>query len=102
MKYGLEDADFLQLENTLILPLQKLGARVWIFGSRARGDNKPFSDIDVLYELPERTQLPAGFLASIHEAFEESSLPVKVDVVNWSELVDSYRESVLRDRCLMG
>ncbi len=48
MKFGLTDQQFQILNETLVSPLKSHGARVWIFGSRARGDNKAFSDINIV------------------------------------------------------
>jgi predicted nucleotidyltransferase len=98
MIFGLTEFEYQTLHSLLIGPLLKQNAKVWIFGSRARGDHKRFSDIDVLFELASGAPLPPGWLATVLESLEESSLPYKVDVVNWSELAESYRESVLRDR----
>ncbi len=96
MKFGLTQTQFEILDRTAIQPLKKAGGQVWIFGSRARGDHKTFSDIDLLFSFPEKA--PAGLLGLISEALEESRLPFKVDLVNESELADSYREGVLDER----
>jgi len=52
--------------------------KVYLFGSRARGDNSPFSDVDVAVdsELDLRRELTL-----LREILEESSLPYKVDLV---------------------
>jgi predicted nucleotidyltransferase len=55
------------------------GREVWAFGSRTTGNRrlKRFSDLDLAVEgkltWPER--------ADLAEAFDESALPIKVDVV---------------------
>jgi predicted nucleotidyltransferase len=62
---------------------------VWAFGSRVRGTAKPFSDLDlaVLGDEP----LPIDTLAALNEAFGESDLPWKVDVVDWARTESSFR-----------
>lgn len=79
-----------------ITPIKQLGAKVYVFGSRARGDHQEFSDIDLLVESP--TPLPPYLLSQIRSQLEESRLPIKVDVVDIHELANSYRAGVIKDR----
>jgi uncharacterized protein len=55
------------------------GARVAVFGSRATGHARPFSDLDLL--LIEPSQLSWVQRADLRDAFDKSSLPFKVDLV---------------------
>ncbi len=55
------------------------GARVAVFGSRATGRARPFSDLDLLLIGPAR--LTWAQRAELRDAFEASSLPFTVDVV---------------------
>lgn len=54
--------------------------RAFIFGSRAGGAPKRFSDLDLALE--GAGPLPLDMLARLAEAFDESPLPWKVDVVD--------------------
>ncbi len=94
MNLGLSQTDRELLFQLLIDPLKKQGAKVWIFGSRARGDYKKFSDIDILYDLQKNKKLPQGWMSPIIEAIENSNLPYKVDIVNRQEVAESYRDQV--------
>lgn len=98
MKYGLTDEQFETLTKLVINPLKANGAIVWIFGSRARGDHRSFSDIDVLFDVKDSNELPKGFLSKLKEAIEESRLPFKVDLVNVNEMAESYKVGALKDR----
>ena len=55
-------------------------AAVWVFGSRATSVTKPFSDLDLALDLG--ASLPVERLAALREAFEESELPFKVDLLD--------------------
>jgi uncharacterized protein len=55
------------------------GAQVRIFGSRATGRARPFSDLDLL--LLEPAQLSWAQRADLRDRFEASDLPFRVDVV---------------------
>lgn len=96
MKLGLSEKHFQIVQDLAITPLKSCGARVWVFGSRARGDFRPFSDLDLLYQTA--TPLASGFLSKITEALEDSRLPIKIDLVQESDLAESYKENILRDR----
>jgi predicted nucleotidyltransferase len=94
VKFGVEDAHWSILRNLLIQPLTESGCAVFIFGSRARGDYKKFSDLDILVEGNAKSSL----LSSISEQLEESNLPFRVDLVIASDLADAYKPSVERDK----
>jgi predicted nucleotidyltransferase len=93
-RFGLEERHWFLVDTLLVKPLLQRGCRVYVFGSRARGDHQRFSDLDVLIE----GTVTAEMLRSIKDALEESNLPIKVDLVRAGDLADSYRTSVERDR----
>lgn len=69
---------------------------VWAFGSRVHQRGlKPFSDLDlvVITEQP----LDASYYGKIKEAFSESELPIRVDIVDWSQLNDSFKNLILKE-----
>lgn len=55
------------------------GARVAVFGSRATGRARPFSDVDLL--VVEPTRLTWQQRTALLDALEASTLPFRVDVV---------------------
>lgn len=67
--------------------------RFYAYGSRVKGKAKRLSDLDLV--ILEDVQ--ASQLESVREAFEESDLPIKVDVSVWSELSDEFRQQVQDD-----
>lgn len=74
------------LEKVRTIVLSHLGerpARVWLFGSFARGEAHRFSDIDVAIDAG--AALPPLLRANIEEALEESTVPYFVDVVDLAE-----------------
>ncbi len=101
MKFGLSDEQFQILNQMVVSPLKSHGATVWIFGSRARGDHKPFSDVDIMYERKDSTQFPKGFISHLREEIEESRLPFKVDLVDANEMAESYKVGALADRVIL-
>lgn len=75
------------------------GREVWAFGSRARGAAKPYSDLDlaILGEAP----LGLAVTAALADAFSESDLPWKVDVVDWATTGEPFRRIIEKDRVVL-
>ncbi len=91
-------ADPALLDRVQGIVRQALGHRpvdVYLFGSWARGAQRPTSDSDVAIESAE--PLPRALLASRREALEESTIPNRVDVVDLAETDAAFRERVRRE-----
>lgn len=73
---------------------------VWAFGSRARGQAKPYSDLDLA--LISDQPMPSAQLAALAEAFSESDLPWKVDVVDWARTEPGFRAVIARDKVVLA
>jgi len=63
------------------------------FGSRVMGTAKRFSDLDLI--VMSTTALPLRLWALVADAFAESNLPFKVDIVDASTAEPSFREHAL-------
>lgn len=101
MNFGLSEQEITLLRDLVVDPLKSLGCQVWIFGSRARGTPHPFSDIDLLFQLPSGKSLPSGFLSDIREKAEESRLNYKIDLVDEQDLASSYKANVHQEKILL-
>lgn len=68
--------------------------RVIAFGSRVTGRARPYSDLDlcVMTEAP----LPWKILANLKDELTESPLPIKVDILDWSEVSEDFRPYILK------
>jgi predicted nucleotidyltransferase len=71
-------------------------ARVWVFGTRARGSPRRASDLDLAVDAGR--PLTTAESAGLNEAFAESDLPYTVDVVDWRTLDSAFGEIIDRDR----
>ena len=76
------------------------------FGSRATWTATEHSDLDLAIVSPK--PLAWDRRSRLSEAFEESALPIRVDVVDWKSLSDGFRQSidgdceVLQERSVFG
>lgn len=67
---------------------------VRVFGSRVTGKAKPFSDLDLAVMGDEPLSLETR--ARLEEAFSESDLPWKVDVLDWNLTDEKFRNLINR------
>ncbi|MDE0003154.1 MAG: restriction endonuclease subunit S, partial [Rhodospirillaceae bacterium] len=65
------------------------------FGSRATWTAKDYSDLDLA--VVGRGPLDRLRLGRLQEAFEESDLPMRVDVLDWHTISGRFREVIERD-----
>lgn len=75
------------------------GAEVHVFGSRATGRARPFSDLDLLVVQPAR--LSWAQRADLHDLFEASDLPFLVDIVEIGALAHGMTDRVLSESILI-
>ncbi|MCE1246445.1 MAG: nucleotidyltransferase domain-containing protein [Firmicutes bacterium] len=62
------------------------------FGSRVNGTARQYSDLDIV--LVGKEKLSIAQLAKIEEAFQESDLPFRVDILDWKRISDEFREII--------
>jgi type I restriction enzyme S subunit len=65
---------------------------IWAFGSRAKWTAKEFSDLDIA--IIGDTPLSIALTADMREAFQESALPFKVDIVDWANITPSFQQVI--------
>jgi uncharacterized protein len=75
--------------------LQNYSVQIYLFGSQARRNARPTSDIDVAI-LPKEP-LPMGLLAEVREALFDSIIPVQVDLVDLSQAEENFKQQILRE-----
>ena len=82
-------------ENRIIVSILKqyLHYGWYAFGSRARGDNALFSDLDLCHMQP----LPWEARSAIAEAFEKSNLPFQVDIIDWARCSEEFKDIIKND-----
>lgn len=64
-------------------------ARVWVFGSRAKGTTKRGSDLDLAIDIG--AALPFAAKAHLADAFENAPLPFNVDLVDLHAISPEFR-----------
>ncbi len=62
------------------------------FGSRAKWEAKDHSDLDLV--VKGESELDRGMIADLKDAFAESDLRFRVDVVDWHAVSDTFRDAI--------
>lgn len=88
-------ADLEEVKRIVLEALAPHRARVWLFGSRARGMGARASDIDIAV-LPLEP-LPEGLLSEIQQALEDSRVLYAVDLVDLARADPELRKLVERE-----
>lgn len=70
--------------------------KVVIFGSRAKANHKPYSDIDLAVQTKEKDV--SKRISLFKEDWENSKLPYKVDITPWKELYKGYVSEIRKTK----
>jgi len=88
----------LEMEEILAILKQHFSnGRVLAFGSRCKNTHKKFSDLDLAFIKHDGTSLEINEWGRLKEAFEESDLVFRVDVVDYWGTTDNFRKII--DEC---
>jgi predicted nucleotidyltransferase len=69
------------------------GARAFVFGSRAHGGARRYSDLDLALEWDR--PLGLALIGQIAEALSESDLPYTVDIVDIATVEPAFRARIM-------
>ena len=73
--------------------------QVWAFGSRVTGTHKDYSDLDltIIADAP----LDITTIANVSDAFSQSDLPYKVDLVEWATTSETFRNIIQLNKIVL-
>ncbi|MDE2785692.1 MAG: nucleotidyltransferase domain-containing protein [Chloroflexota bacterium] len=75
-------------------------ARVWVYGSRAKGGARRYSDLDLMLDDRGR-EIPWSVLGNLDEDFDESDLPIIVEMHDMAATDARFLERVRKDFLLL-
>jgi uncharacterized protein len=90
----------LDLEKKYIELIKKMLARhvpdkaVWVYGSRIKGTAHAGSDLDLVVMDSSEDTTPQKQLSALRASLSESDLPILVDVLNWSDIPDAFKNEI--------
>jgi type I restriction enzyme S subunit len=68
---------------------------VYVFGSRATGKEKKFSDLDLVVNC--KKSLTIKKISDLKEAFSNSDLPFRVDIVDLFTVDGEFRAKIMKN-----
>ena len=71
-------------------------AEVWAYGSRVTGSGHEASDLDLVLRNPQNLLEETSVLYDLKEAFIESNLPIRVDIMDWARIPASFHREIER------
>jgi predicted nucleotidyltransferase len=80
---------FVQKARDIICPFLRPDDQIFLFGSRTTSTHHPFSDIDI--GITSKQAISFQLMAKITGALEESDLPVRIDVIDFSKVSDAFK-----------
>ena len=88
--------DHLEIVQGILREHLPVGVKVWVFGSRANWTTKDSSDLDLALEGDNK--LSHKLLGALKDAFEDSTLPYTVDVVDLNAVSHAFKQIVESQR----
>ncbi|MDT8440812.1 MAG: nucleotidyltransferase domain-containing protein [Desulfuromonadales bacterium] len=71
-------------------------AVAWAYGSRVNGDGHEASDLDLVVRNPTDLLSETEGLDELRDALVESSLPIRVDLIDWARIPEAFRREIER------
>lgn len=71
------------------------GIHVYLFGSRARGTNRKYSDMDLALE--SSSAIASDVMLKLYDEFEESDLPFRTEIVDILKVDADFRDHIQPD-----
>ncbi len=80
-----------ELQQVRQILLEKLPDKTtaYAFGSRTQNTARRFSDLDIV--LMAENGLSFALLAELQEAFSESDLPYRIDLIDWDRISGEFK-----------
>lgn len=77
------------------------GMEVWAYGSRVTGGGHEASDLDLVLRNLADLKAETRAIHDLKEAFVESDLPIRVDVMDWARIPASFHREIERAHVLL-
>ncbi|PSB68559.1 hypothetical protein C7B61_00020 [filamentous cyanobacterium CCP1] len=74
---------------------------VLAYGSRVNGSGHATSDLDLVIRHPKTSDCPCPHLGRIRTALSDSNIPILVDVHDWAQLPQNFRQEIERQHTVL-
>ena len=95
MQIDIESRYLEQVKNIINTILKDQNLKIYVFGSRATGKAKKYSDLDVA--LMSDTKIDGNKMSEIIIKLEDTTIPYKVDVIDLREISETFKKCIEND-----
>lgn len=95
MQIDIEPRYLEQVKNIINSISQDENLKIYVFGSRATGKTKKYSDLDIALE--SNSKIDSSKLSKISIELEETTIPYKIDVIDLNNITDSFKKCIEKD-----
>lgn len=95
MKIDIESKYLEHVKSIINSHLQDSNLKIYVFGSRVRGNAKKYSDLDVA--LKAASKIDFNKMSRIEIELEETTIPYKVDVIDLNNISDTFKKCIKND-----
>ena len=96
--FGLEDRHIDFIKETLKKYIPNPDAKFYVFGSRAVGKYREYSDVDIAIDVQN---LPSDTKSKLELEFENSTFPYEVDIVDLNNIKEDFKNLIKNDLILL-
>jgi predicted nucleotidyltransferase len=93
-------ADHRRLVLNILRAHLPVSTKAWVFGSRTTGRVRRYSDLDLAIDAGR--ELTLDEIATLAEAFSDSDLPYRVDLMDWQGIDDCWRQTIAAQRVALS
>lgn len=91
--FGLEEKHLKYIKKVLEENFSNEDVKFFIFGSRAKGTNSKYSDIDIAIKINNKT-ISTDVLGKLLIQFKDSTLPYEVDIIDLNKIDDNFKNLI--------
>lgn len=87
-QFGLSKEQLFEIKKIIVENFKGHSLAVFVFGSRATGKYRQYSDLDLW--IDSTPELSSEEINNLRVKFEESNLPIKIDIVTKTTCLQEY------------
>lgn len=94
------EKDIIKYKDRIIQTILKFvpNAKIYLFGSRAKGMHHSTSDIDIAVD--NQVALEKSIIPQVKEAIDDLNIPFTVDVVDFCSINENLKKQIERDKII--
>jgi len=93
MALQLEEKDLKIAKKLLKMELEGTNSKVYVFGSRADGTAREFSDLDLAIDFNGQ-KMPTEIKYELKSFFEASYISMRVDIVDLNDISENFKKII--------